>query len=279
MVTALVTGGTSGIGAAFARALALRGYDLVLVARDEERLRSMADELLGEGAANVEVISADLSVRADVDRVAARLESTEKPIDFLVNNAGFGIHGSLLERDVAVHERALTVMCLAVLVLGGAAGRAMKARHKGTILNVSSVAGTIATGNYSAVKAWTTSYTESLAVELRGTGVQVTAVLPGWVRTEFHERAGIRTKSIPDVLWLDADALVAETLRDVARGAVLSVPSKRFKVLFFFTRHLPRRVIRYISGRISSSRAMPADKPVDKPVASPATNNSAEANR
>jgi short-subunit dehydrogenase len=254
MATALVTGGTSGIGAAFARALSLRGYDIVLVARDESRLAEMAAELEREGASTVETISADLSVRADIDRVAERIESTEKPIDFLVNNAGFGIHGSLLERDVSIHERALTVMCLAVLVLGGAAGRAMTARRKGTILNVSSVAGTIATGDYSAVKAWTTAYTESLAVELRHTNVQVSAVLPGWVRTEFHDRAGIRTRSIPDVLWLDADALVEECLRDVARGAVLSVPSARFKVLLFLTRHLPRLVIRWVSGRISSSR-------------------------
>jgi short-subunit dehydrogenase len=257
MATALVTGGTSGIGAAFARALALRGYDLVLVARDEERLRETADELARGSGTSVEILPADLSVRDDVDRVAARLESTDAPIDFLVNNAGFGIHGSLLVRDVSVHERAFAVMGLAVLVLGGAAGRAMKARRRGTILNVSSVAGTIATGNYSAIKAWTTAYTEGLAVELTGTGVQVTAVLPGWVRTEFHERAGIRTKAIPDVLWLDADALVAECLRDVARGKVLSVPSKRFRFLMLFTRHLPRSTIRWVSGRISSSRSAP----------------------
>jgi uncharacterized protein len=254
MATALVTGGTSGIGAAFARALAYRGYDLVLVARDEERLAASAAELTRETGVAVETLSADLAVRADIDRVAERLESTESPIDFLVNNAGFGIHGSLLARDVSIHERALTVMCLAVLVLGGAAGRAMTARHRGTILNVSSVNGAIATGNYSAVKAWTTAYTESLAVQLKGTGVQVTAVLPGWVRTEFHGRAGIRTSSIPSFLWLDADEMVAGALRDVRRGAVLSVPSKRFTVLFFFARHLPRRVIRWVSGRITSSR-------------------------
>ncbi len=262
MATALVTGGTSGIGAAFARALSLRGYDLVLVARDESRLQAMADELGRAGATRVETISADLAVRADIDRVAERLESTDDPIDFLVNNAGFGIHGSLLERDVSVQERALTVMCLAVLILGGAAGRAMTARHKGTILNVSSVAGTIATGNYSAVKAWTTAYTESLAVELKTTNVQVSAVLPGWVRTEFHERAGIRTRSIPDFLWLDADELVEECLRDVARGKVLSVPSGRFKFLLFFTRHLPRRIIRWVSGKISSSRNKPTEATV-----------------
>jgi short-subunit dehydrogenase len=259
MATALVTGGTSGIGAAFARALSLRGYDLVLVARDEERLRESADRLQAESGVQVEILAADLAVRADVDRVAERLESIDKPVDFLVNNAGFGIHGSLLERDVTIHERALAVMALAVLILGGAAGRAMKARHRGTIVTVSSVAGTIATGNYSAVKAWTTAYTEALAVELKGTGVQVTAVLPGWVRTEFHERAGIRTKSIPEFLWLDADALVQECLHDVARGKVLSVPSKRFRFLMLFTRHLPRRVIRWISGRISSSRSKPPE--------------------
>jgi short-subunit dehydrogenase len=259
MATALVTGGTSGIGAAFARALALRGYDLVIVARDEERLRETAETLKAEGARSVETISADLAVRADIDRIALRVESADQPIDFLVNNAGFGIHGSLLDRDVSVHERALSVMCLAVLVLGGAAGRAMTARQKGTILNVSSVAGGIATGDYSAVKAWTTAYTESLAVELKGSGVQVSAVLPGWVRTEFHDRAGIRTRAIPSFLWLDADELVAETLHDVARGAVLSVPSVRFTVLNFFIRHLPRRTIRYISGRISSSRRNPEE--------------------
>lgn len=259
MATALVTGGTSGIGAAFARALSLRGYDLVLVARDEQRLADMAEELSRDGSTKVETISADLAVRADVDRVAERLESVDSPIDFLVNNAGFGIHGSLLARDVEIHERALAVMCLAVLVLGGAAGRAMTARHKGTILNVSSVAGTIATGNYSAVKAWTTAYSESLAVELRHTNVQVTAVLPGWVRTEFHGRAGIRTKSIPNMLWLDADELVDACLRDVAHGKVLSVPSKRFTFLLFLTRHLPRRIIRWVSGNISSSRDKPAE--------------------
>ncbi|ARJ05060.1 SDR family NAD(P)-dependent oxidoreductase [Humibacter sp. BT305] len=256
MATALVTGGTSGIGAAFARALALRGYDMVLVARNEERLAAMALELEAYGV-SVETISADLAVRADVDRVAARLEDEDRPVDMLVNNAGFGLHSSLIDRDVSVHEQAFAVMCLAVLVLGGAAARAMTKRHRGTIVVVSSVAGTIATGNYSAVKAWTTAYAEGLAVELKRTGVQVTALLPGWVRTEFHQRAGIRTTSIPEQLWLDADDLVDEALRDVAKGKVISVPSARFKLLLFFTRHLPRATIRWISGNISRSRSRP----------------------
>lgn len=256
MATALVTGGTSGIGAAFARALALRGYDVVLVARNEERLAATALELEAYGV-SVETISADLAVRADVDRVAARLEDDDRPVDMLVNNAGFGLHSSLIDRDTRVHEQAFAVMCLAVLILGGAAARAMSKRHRGTIVVVSSVAGTIATGNYSAVKAWTTAYAEGLAVELKRTGVQVTALLPGWVRTEFHERAGIRTTSIPEQLWLDADDLVDEALRDIAKGKVISVPSARFKLLIFFTRHLPRATIRWISGNISRSRSRP----------------------
>jgi uncharacterized protein len=228
----------------------------VLVARNEDRLAATARELEAYGIA-VETLSADLAVRSDVDRVAARLEDDERPIDMLVNNAGFGLHGSLIEKDTSMHEQAFAVMCLAVLVLGGAAARAMSKRHRGTIVVVSSVAGTIATGNYSAVKAWTTAYAEGLAVELKRTGVQVTALLPGWVRTEFHQRAGIRTTSIPDQLWLDADDLVDEALRDIAKGKVISVPSARFKVLIFFTRHMPRSFIRWVSGNISRSRSRP----------------------
>ena len=228
----------------------------MLVARNEDRLAATAAELEAYGV-SVETISADLAVRADVDVVAQRLEDESRPIDFLVNNAGFGLHGSLIDPDTSEHEKAFAVMCLAVLVLGGAAGRAMKKRHRGTIVVVSSVAGTIATGNYSAVKAWTTAYAEGLSVELKRTGVQVTALLPGWVRTEFHERAGIRTSSIPSVLWLDADDLVDEALRDISRGRVISVPSLRFKVLMVFTKHLPRGVIRWISGNISRSRNRP----------------------
>ncbi|WBU37049.1 SDR family NAD(P)-dependent oxidoreductase [Homoserinibacter sp. YIM 151385] len=254
MGTALVTGGTSGIGAAFARALAARGHDLVLVARDEARLEETAAELRATGR-HVEVLSADLSVRADVDRVAARIEDPSRPVDLLVNNAGFGVHWKLTASDVEVHDRAMEVMVRAVLVLGGAAGRAMRERGHGAIVNVSSTAGFITMGAYSAIKAWVTSYTEGLSNELHGTGVTVTALCPGWVRTEFHQRAGIRSSSIPESLWLDADALVATSLRDVDRGRVISMPSIRYRVLIWFTRHLPRTTVRWISRRISSSRA------------------------
>lgn len=254
MLTALVTGGTSGIGAAFAAALARDGYGLVLVARNEQRLAETADRLRAEHGVAVETISADLSDRAAVETVVERLESTDRPIDLFVNNAGFGVHKSLLSKDTSVHELAIDVMIRAVLVLGGAAGRTMKARGAGTIINVASVAGYITMGSYSAVKAWVASYSEGLAVELRGTGVQVTGLNPGWVRTEFHERASIGTSSIPSVLWVDMDQLISTALRDARRGRVISTPSAKFKALLFFCRHLPRGAIRAISGRISSAR-------------------------
>jgi len=254
MATALVTGGTSGIGAEFARSLAGRGFDLVLVARDVTRLNAMAAELHASDGIYVEVFPADLADRVDVARVVERIVDPLRPIEFLVNNAGFGVHSSLLVEDTSPHDRALEVMCRTVLVLGGAAARTMKARGHGTILNVSSTAGFITMGSYSAIKAWVTSYSEGLAVELRGTGVTVTALCPGWVRTEFHSRAGIRASSIPSALWIDVEPLVAAALRDVDRGRVMSIPTVRYRALTWFARHLPRRTIRYISGAISSSR-------------------------
>ena len=255
MTTALVTGGTSGIGAAYARALAARGDDLVLVARDGERLASMAAELGAAHGVNVETLVADLAVRADVLRVAERLEDAERPVDLLVNNAGFGLHSGLLAQDFSPHERALDVMCLAVLILGGAAGRAMKARGRGRIVNISSLASWIAQGGYSPVKAYVRSYSEGLAAELHGTGVTVTAVCPGWVKTEFHERAGIRTSSIPEFIWVDADRMVASSLKDIDAGKRISVPAKRWKVAAFLSAHAPRGGVLFFSRMLTKSRA------------------------
>lgn len=254
MTTALVTGGTSGIGAAFSRALARQGYDLVLVARDAGRLADTATDLHDTYSIEVEVMSADLAARDDVLRVAHRIESTEQPIDLLVNNAGFGIRARITADDPSPHEHAIDVMIRAVLLLSNAAGRTMAARGHGTIINVSSTAGLMAMGSYSAIKAWVTSFTEGLANELQGTGVQVTALLPGWVRTEFHERAEIGTSKIPDQLWVDADRLVADCLTDAAHHKVLSMPSKRYKVLMTLVRHLPRSTVRAVSRKLSSGR-------------------------
>jgi short-subunit dehydrogenase len=258
MGVALVTGGTSGIGAAFARNLAGRGYDLVLVARSKDRLDDMASELRSMGS-TVEVFPADLSDRDDVSRVAARLEDPARPIDMLVNNAGFGVHTALIDPDVSAHDRGFEVMCRAVLVLSGAAARGMLPRGAGAIVNVSSTAGFITMGSYSAIKAWVTSFTEGLAVELRNTGLTVTALCPGWVRTEFHQRAGISSSSIPNSMWVDAEQLVEACLRDVDRGKVISIPTVRYRVLIWLARHAPKSAIRKVSGAISGSRRKPVD--------------------
>ncbi|MFZ4893967.1 SDR family NAD(P)-dependent oxidoreductase [Plantibacter sp. Mn2098] len=253
MATALVTGGTSGIGAAFARALARRGFDLVLVARDEDRLEQVAAELRRTGR-SVETLSADLADRAQVQLVAERLSDPERPIRVLVNNAGFGLHALLTGPDQDEFDRAFEVMGRSVYILSAAAARSMRERGRGTIINVSSTAGFITMGMYSALKAFVTTYSEALSVELADTGVTVTAVCPGWVHTEFHERAGINTSSIPAALWIDADRLADDGLRDAGRGIVVSIPSRRFQTLIWFARHAPRSLVRGVSGRLSSSR-------------------------
>jgi len=255
MATALVTGGTSGIGAEFARTLAARGFDIVLVARDRARLELMAADLHAASGINVQVIVADLADRNDLQRVAERLSDPHEPVDFLVNNAGFGVHSSLLSADTSGHEYAMDVMVRAVLVLGAAAARAMKTRGAGSIVNVASIAGLLTMGSYSAIKAWVLAYSQGLSIELRGCGVTATALMPGWVRTEFHTRAGIRTGSIPAFLWIDAGPLVRSALRDVARRKVISIPSVRYRLIAWLVGYAPRRVARTISGIISSSRS------------------------
>ncbi len=254
MLTALVTGGTSGIGAAFARSLARRGFNLVLVARDTARLEETARELAAEHGVHVETITADLAVREQLWHVAQRLEDPQHPVDMLVNNAGFSVKTPYTAEDFRQHEKGFDVMCAAVTRLSGAAARAMVARGTGWIVNVSSTSGYVTMGEYSAIKAYTTSMTESLAVELHGTGVHATALLPGWVRTEFHSRAGITGSSIPDFMWLDADRLVEEALADVARGKVISIPTLRYKVMATTLRHLPRPAVRWVSRKISGIR-------------------------
>jgi len=202
----------------------------------------------------VETLAADLSERADAERVAARVADGGRPVEVLVNNAGFSVGATLLSPEVDKHDRAAEVMMRSVLVLQAAAGRVMRSRGHGTIINVASVAAFVTQGHYSAIKAYVVSLTESLAVELAGSGVRVCALCPGYVRTEFHERAGISGSSIPGPLWLDADALVAQCLRDVERGRVVSVPQLRWRAISAALRVAPRPVVHKLSGLLSSAR-------------------------
>jgi short-subunit dehydrogenase len=244
MGTALITGATAGLGLEFAWQLATARHDVVLVARDAERLERLAAQLRAAAGVHAEVLVADLSVRADVDRVADRLRATEHPVGLLVNNAGFALNQRFVDGHLEREEAALDVMVRAVLVLAHAAAGQMTARGRGAILNVSSVAALTATGTYSAHKAWVRTFTEGLAVELRGTGVTATALSPGLVRTEFHERADLDMSGLPDAAWLHADDVVAAALADVRRGAVLSTPSVRYRLASAFLRTAPRPLVR-----------------------------------
>ena len=240
MTTALITGATSGIGLEFARQLGARGHDLVLVALEADRLEQLRGEFTEAYGVRVETLRVDLSVRAEVERVADRART----VDVLVNNAGFGLRKWFLENERAAEEALLDVLCRAVLVVSHAAGRGMRERGRGTIINVASAAGWVAGGTYSAAKSWVIAFSESLAAETAGTGVTVTVVCPGFVRTEFHERSGISVDKLPERMWLDAPRVVRAALADAGKGKVISVPGRIYQGLVVLARVAPRRFVR-----------------------------------
>ncbi len=255
MPTALVTGPTSGIGLAFARALAARGHDLVLVSRDRTRLEQVADELASAHGVAAEVLAADLAEPDDRAVVERRLADAARPVDVLVNNAGFGIRSPFAGSTALDEQQLLDVLVTSVLRLTHAAVPGMVARGSGTIVNVSSIAGWIAGGTYSAAKAWVTVFSEGLHAELAGSGVTVTAACPGFVRTEFHQRAGMRMRGIPSWMWLDPDAVVDRALRDAAAGRPLSVTGLQYRAFGVVLRHGPRVLARRVGGSRARTRA------------------------
>ncbi|WP_062993351.1 SDR family NAD(P)-dependent oxidoreductase [Nocardia anaemiae] len=250
---ALITGPTSGIGHGFAVRLATLGYDLVLVARDEDRLNALAAELERKFATRSEVLVADLADTEDRDRVLARAADG---IEFLVNNAGFGQSGEFWTQPPAAVQAQLDVNVTAVVQLTRAALPSMIAAAKGSIVNVASVAGLIPGrgSTYSASKAYVVSFTEGLAGGLAGTGVRVQALCPGFVHTEFHERAGIEMSSLPKQLWLSVDQVVAGSLRDLEKDRVLSVPGVQYKVLTTAAGMIPRALAARLNRGIFNAR-------------------------
>ena len=241
--TALVTGPTAGIGRSFAVQLAQQGHDLVLVARDRERLDALADELRSAHGVAVEVLAADLTDRASLGTVEARLADASRPVDLLVNNAGFGLKGRFLDNSIDAEQAQHDVLVTAVLRLSHAALGPMAERGSGGIINVSSVAAFLPRGTYSAAKAWVNSFSEWAAHEYRDRGVTVTSLCPGFTKTEFHERMGVSRDSAPDFMWLDADELVATALKDHAKGKVFSIPSAQYKALTTVARVVPSSVL------------------------------------
>jgi short-subunit dehydrogenase len=262
MPTALVTGATAGIGLSFAKRLALEFHDLVLVARDAGRLDAVAKELTDTHGIDVEVISADLSTDEGCAAVEARLADADRPVDVLVNNAGIGLRGSFLSNDVEDEERLLRLNVRAVMRLTHAALPAMVARGKGDVVNVSSVAafGPVSPGyTYAASKAWVNNFSESLHVAMRRKGVRVMALCPGFVRTEFHGRAGIPMDKLKTWQWLDAETVVRIALGDLRRGRAISTPTVQYKVLGGVVRHAPRPLFRRWVGGFARRAGRPSD--------------------
>ncbi|MBE1585662.1 SDR family NAD(P)-dependent oxidoreductase [Nonomuraea angiospora] len=246
MPTALITGATSGLGAAFARRMAADGFSLVLVSRDEQRLSESADQLKLRYGVDAEVLPADLATEEGLARVESRVADG---VDLLVNNAGFGHPGRFLEVPVEDEVRMLKVHCEAVLRLTLAALPGMRERDRGAIVNVASVAAFFPRGTYSASKAWVVNFSESAASDVGNPRIKIMALCPGFVRTEFHQRASMDTSGIPGFLWLKADDVVRETMRDLALGKRVSVPDLRYKAIVAIGRLVPRG----LQARVSSS--------------------------
>ncbi|WP_150951760.1 SDR family NAD(P)-dependent oxidoreductase [Microbacterium testaceum] len=237
MAVALITGASSGLGAEFARQLAARGADLVLVARDRSALDAVADDIRARSGVSVEVLPADL---LDGGALAAVEERLSRGVDVLVNNAGFGLDLAFEKNAIDLEVRHLRLHVEAAMRLTHAALPAMLERGSGRIVNVASVAGFVPRGTYGAVKGWLISFSRWANVVYRPRGVTVTAVCPGFVHTNFHERLGLPPgkEGVPPGMWLDAERVVREGLRDAASGRSVSIPSWRYKALVAASRLL-----------------------------------------
>ena len=237
---ALITGATVGIGESFSRLLASQGYNLIINARDEAKLNERAASLREQYKIEVVVLVADLSI--DSERVENYIKSNQ--IDVLINNAGFGINQSFLASDIADEQNVLDVLVRAPMRLTHSVLPQMKERGSGIVLNVSSVASFIAGGHYSAAKSYLTVMSESLHTQLAPTNVKVCSLNPGFVRTEFHQRAGMKMGAIPDFMWLNGDFLVKQAWTDALKGKAIIIPGWQYKVLRVIIAAAPRRTVR-----------------------------------
>jgi short-subunit dehydrogenase len=237
---ALVTGATVGIGDCFARLLAAEGYNLVINARNAEKLNERAEFLRSTFGIQVEVLPADLAV--ECEKVEKYISTHE--IEVLVNNAGFGLNQSFLSSAIEDEERVLDVLVRAPMRLMHAVLPQMRKRDSGIVINVSSTAAFIAGGHYSAAKAYVTVMSESLHTQMLPTNVNVLSLNPGFVHTEFHQRAGMKMGAIPNFMWLDGDFLVKKAWADAKKGKAISIPGWQYKVLRAIIALAPRPTVR-----------------------------------
>jgi uncharacterized protein len=242
MKLAVITGPTSGIGLAYAQELAREGYELLLVGRNEIKLKQLQLDL----NAKSEIFVADLSVQAEILRVGSHLEGL-KQIDLLVNNAGFGSSLPFSQNSLAEEIEQMEILMKAVMVLTHATLPKMIKQNSGIILNISSVAAWVPTGTYAAAKSWVTAFTESISAELKGSKVQVTAVAPGFTKTKFFDRSQMKDDDVPKWLWLTPEQVAKESLKDARSGQLISIPGAQYKAMSTVTRSLPRPLVRFFS--------------------------------
>jgi len=242
---AAITGASAGIGATFARTLAARGHDLILIARRPDRLEALASELAQRNGAKSEIVTADLTAAADLERVAERLAAVPE-LAILVNNAGFGVPGRFATAEYAAQEDMHRLHVMTTLRLTHAVLAGMVARRSGAVINVASVAGFLTSPgavSYGASKCWINAFTEGIWMELRGTGspVRVQALCPGFTYSEFHDVAGMdRTKLAPKSWWYSAEQVVQASLAGLERDRVFVIPGFRYRVLVAMGNQVPR---------------------------------------
>ena len=250
MATALITGATAGIGASYANLLAKEGFDLILVARDLPRLNKVAKELNKRFGVKTQCIKADLTKPSQLAKVEKRVADLKKPIDVLVNNAGFGIKDSFTVSNLDKEQELLDVLVTAPMRLTHAVLPVMIKRNTGIIVNVSSVASFIAGGTYSAAKSYLTVFSESLHTELRGTNVKLSALCPGFTRTEFHARGRMKMTALPKFMWLNSDELVSKSWNYAKANRVICIPGWQYKILSAIARNAPRPIVRKVGMNV-----------------------------
>ncbi len=248
--TALITGASSGLGSDYARQLAERGADLVLVARDRDALQTLAEEIRIDHGVTVTLLVADLLNPKQRDKVCARLSDPLSPVGVLVNAAGFGLPLTFEHNALADEVNHLELLVQVPMMLMHAVLPGMLARGRGRILNIASVAAFTPRSTYGAAKRWLVSFSEWANATYGPQGVTVTAVCPGFTHTNFHERMGLApgNEGVPTGMWLDSPDVVAQSLRDAARGKAVSIPSFRYKALVLLVRLLPSAWAARVAG-------------------------------
>ena len=249
---ALVTGATAGIGESFCRLLADNNYNIVLVARDLPRLQERAIQLEAKFNVETHVIQADLSTDAGCSVVEQYLASNQ--VDVLINNAGFGLNKAFTMSELKAEQEMFDVLVRTPMRLMHVVLPGMKQRNKGVVINVSSVAGYIAGGSYSAAKSYLTVITESLHTELANTNIKVSALCPGFTRTEFHQRGRMSMKGLPGFMWLNSDKLVAKAWSDALKGKAVSIPGWQYQLLVLVIHALPRSIIRKVGMNLRAKQ-------------------------